>query len=82
MPPGRARHRLLDHASLRFKRLHPDEIDTYIACGERQGKAGGYADSGPCGAALIRALQGSPSGVVGLPCSRRAHCLSRPGYWK
>lgn len=62
---GVAHHRLSD-SIVTFKRLHPDEIAAYLACGEWHGKAGGYAVQGRA-AALIRALAGSPSGVVGLP---------------
>ena len=62
---GQARHRLSD-SIVTFKRLHPQEIDTYLASGEWHGKAGGYAIQGRA-AGLIRALQGSHSGVVGLP---------------
>lgn len=62
---GVAHHRLSDSV-VTFKRLHPDEIAAYLACGEWDGKAGGYAVQGRA-AALIRALAGSPSGVVGLP---------------
>ena len=62
---GVARHKVSD-SIVTFKRLHPSEIDAYIACGEWQGKAGGYAIQGQA-AGLIRALSGSHSGVVGLP---------------
>ncbi|MGE4411467.1 MAG: septum formation protein Maf [Sphingomonadales bacterium] len=62
---GQARHRLSD-SIVTFKRLHPQEIDAYLASGEWHGKAGGYAIQGGA-AGLIRALQGSHSGVVGLP---------------
>ena len=62
---GQARHRLSD-SIVTFKRLHPQEIDAYLASGEWHGKAGGYAIQGRA-AGLIRALQGSHSGVVGLP---------------
>lgn len=62
---GTARHRLSDSIVL-FNRLHPREIDAYIACGEWHGKAGGYAIQGRA-AALIRWMSGSPSGIIGLP---------------
>ena len=51
---------------VRFKRLTANEIDTYIAGGEWQGKAGGYAIQGSA-AAFIPAINGSYSNVVGLP---------------
>jgi septum formation protein len=64
-PEGKARHRLSESIVI-FKRLHPDEIAAYLAGGEWHGKAGGYAIQGTA-AGLIRAMQGSPSGVIGLP---------------
>ena len=62
---ARARTRLADTV-VAFKRLHPDEIDDYLACGEGLGKAGGYAIQGRA-AGFVRFLSGSYSGVVGLP---------------
>ena len=62
---GVARHRL-STSIVTFKRLHSDEIDAYLASGEWHGKAGGYAIQGRA-AGLIRAMQGSPSGIIGLP---------------
>ncbi|MBI3709795.1 MAG: septum formation protein Maf [Proteobacteria bacterium] len=50
---------------VQFKRLTPDDIDAYIASGEWQGKAGGYAIQGQA-AALVRSIHGSYSNVVGL----------------
>ena len=49
-----------------FKRLSAAEIDRYIASGEWNGKAGGYAIQG-LGAAFVRFISGSYSNVVGLP---------------
>ena len=49
-----------------FKRLSDDEIADYVASGEGQGKAGGYAIQGRA-EALIRFIHGSHSGVMGLP---------------
>jgi septum formation protein len=48
-----------------FKRLHQREIDAYIATGDWQGKAGGYAIQGPA-AAYIRHIDGSYSNIVGF----------------
>jgi septum formation protein len=49
-----------------FKRLEAAEIDDYLATGEWQGKAGGYAIQGRA-AVFVRFLRGSYSNVVGLP---------------
>jgi septum formation protein len=65
LPDGRSLHRLSESAVI-FKRLHADEIDAYIASGEWQGKAGGYAIQGSA-EALIRSMAGSYSGIMGLP---------------
>jgi septum formation protein len=51
---------------VRFKRLTSAETDAYIASGEWEGKAGGYAIQG-LASAFIPAINGSYSNVVGLP---------------
>ena len=61
---GTLRSRLVC-SSVIFKRLHRDEIDAYIATGDWQGKAGGYAIQGPA-AAYIRHIEGSYSNIVGF----------------
>jgi septum formation protein len=65
LPGGRALHRLSESV-VAFKRLHADEVEAYIASGEWQGKAGGYAIQGSA-EALIRSIAGSYSGIMGLP---------------
>lgn len=62
---GKARTRLSDTV-VTFKRLSDAEIDWYVTSGEGMGKAGGYAIQGRA-EALIRAVSGSYTGVVGLP---------------
>lgn len=64
-PDGEQRSRVAA-STVTFKRLERGEIDWYIASGEWQGKAGGYAIQGKA-EALVRALAGSHSNVVGLP---------------
>ncbi len=51
---------------VRFKRLSAADINDYIASGEWQGKAGGYAIQGRA-AGFIPWIKGSYSNVVGLP---------------
>lgn len=75
---GRARHRL-SASTVTFKPLHRDEIDGYIASGEWRGKAGGYAIQGRA-EALIRMLQGSHSGVMGLPLYETRGLLRAAGW--
>jgi septum formation protein len=76
--PGGASERVVDTA-VAFARLHPAQIETYAACGEGVGKAGGYAIQGRA-AAFVRELIGSYSGVVGLPLFEVAQLLRGRGY--
>ena len=64
---------------VRFKRLSEAEIADYLASGEWQGKAGGYAIQGIAGA-FIPAINGSYSNVVGLPLAETAALLAGMGY--
>jgi septum formation protein len=75
---GQARHRLSENI-VTFKPLHADEITRYIASDEWRGKAGGYAIQGRA-AGLIRAMQGSYSGVMGLPLFEVRALLLSAGY--
>jgi nucleoside triphosphate pyrophosphatase len=49
-----------------FRLIAPEEIDAYVACGEWQGKAGGYAIQGVA-AVFASELRGSLTNVIGLP---------------
>lgn len=53
-------------SKVRFKELHPSEIDRYLASGEWRGRAGGYAIQGR-GSALVAGVDGDISNVIGLP---------------
>lgn len=75
---GQMRHKLSTSVVI-FKRLHEDEIAAYVASGEWRGKAGGYALQGYA-AGLIRSIQGSPSGIVGLPLYETRALLLAAGY--
>lgn len=77
-PDGTLRERLSETA-VRFKRLSAAEIDSYIASDEWRGKAGGYAIQGHA-AGLIDWIQGSYSGVVGLPLYETRILLASSGY--
>jgi septum formation protein len=51
---------------VRFRSLGEDDLRWYVACGEWQGRAGGYAVQGR-GAALVEGISGDYPNVVGLP---------------
>jgi len=63
--PGAKISLRLSETAIAFKRLTADEIDAYLASGEWDGKAGGYAVQGRA-AMFVRFLSGSYSNVVGL----------------
>ncbi|MFM9896913.1 nucleoside triphosphate pyrophosphatase [Sphingorhabdus sp.] len=75
---GRLRSRICD-SIVRFKRLSPEEMESYIESGEGLGKAGGYAIQGRA-EALIDWMAGSHSGVVGLPLYETRSLLRASGY--
>ncbi|MDX6408557.1 MAG: nucleoside triphosphate pyrophosphatase [Gaiellaceae bacterium] len=58
-----------------FRELTPRELGIYVATGEWEGRAGGYAIQGR-GAALVRALQGDYLNVVGLPAALLVRLLA------
>jgi len=62
-----------------FRAIPKDEIERYIATGEPFDKAGAYAIQGKA-AAFVQHLEGSYSGVVGLPLYETAEILARIGY--
>jgi septum formation protein len=51
-----------------FRQLTEREIDEYVAAGEWQGRAGGYAIQG-FGASLVERIEGEYLNVVGLPAA-------------
>ena len=63
---------------VKVKALSDIELNAYLASGEWHGKAGGYGIQGRFGA-FIPWLQGSFTGVVGLPVSETAHLLEAAG---
>lgn len=64
---------------VKMKRLSDAEMNGYLASGEWQGKAGGYGIQGLAGA-LIPWIQGSYSGIMGLPVAETAALLAAAGY--
>jgi septum formation protein len=65
-------------SEVRFAELDDARIDAYVASGEPQGKAGGYAVQGRA-QAFIAHLSGSHSGVMGLPLYETARLLRQFG---
>ncbi len=77
-PDGRRSERLVQSV-VGFARLTERQIAAYLASGEWQGKAGGYAIQGHA-AAFIRFISGSHSNVVGLPLFETAQLLRGLGW--
>ncbi|MGA0924637.1 MAG: septum formation protein Maf [Rhodobacteraceae bacterium] len=74
------RHWLRDVVTtVQMKRLSDTELNGYLATNDWQGKAGGYAIQGPAGA-FIPWINGSFTGVVGLPVAETAALLQAAGY--
>lgn len=77
-PQGQWRERVSE-TRVTFKRLSDADLNAYLAGGEWQGKAGGYAIQGHA-AAFVRLLSGSYSGVVGLPLYEVSAVLAGAGF--
>jgi len=65
-------------SAVRFAPLAERQIERYCAGGEPYDKAGGYAIQG-LAATFIEHLEGSYSGVMGLPLFETAQLLRRAG---
>lgn len=65
-------------AQVTFRELNPTEIAEYVATGEYVGKAGSYAVQG-LGGAFVTQIEGSLSGVIGLPEDETARLLGLNG---
>ena len=75
---GRLRVRVVE-TKVRFKRLSLEDMRTYLDCDEWRGKAGAYAIQGRAGA-FVRHINGSYTGVVGLPLYETVSLLEGNGY--
>jgi septum formation protein len=64
-----------DETRVEFRRLSPEEIDAYVATGEWEGRAGGYAIQSR-GAALVERVEGDYLNVVGLPAALLVRLLA------
>jgi len=61
-------------SKVQFCTLTDKQIQAYVATGESMGKAGAYGLQG-IGGALVQSLQGSVSGVIGLPLAETYELL-------
>jgi septum formation protein len=75
---GAATHRALVATGVTFRALEAAEISQYWQSGEPRDKAGGYAIQGRA-AVFVTRLEGSYSGVVGLPLAETAALLRAAG---
>ena len=76
---GARRWQRLVTSRVHMRRLGAEDIEAYLATGEWQGKAGGYAIQGHA-AAFISQIIGSYSNIVGLPLFETANLLQAAGF--
>ncbi|AYQ29611.1 MULTISPECIES: nucleoside triphosphate pyrophosphatase [unclassified Polaromonas] len=75
---GRRRFEALSDSKVSFDALTPAQIRRYVASGEPMGKAGAYAVQGRV-AMHINRINGSYSGIMGLPLRETAQLLQAAG---
>ena len=75
---GRRRAEVLSASRVSFAEMSPAEIRAYVESGEPMGKAGAYAVQGRA-AAHIRRIDGSYTGIMGLPLHETAGLLKGLG---
>jgi septum formation protein len=56
----------IEASTVTFRELEPPLLEAYLASGEWNGRAGSYAIQG-LGSALVTAVKGDISNVIGLP---------------
>ena len=75
---GAKRLTALSVSRVRFAELTPEQIGAYVASGEPMGKAGAYGIQGPV-AQYVENLNGSYTGIMGLPLYETAQLLRAAG---
>ena len=75
---GRRERLVVSVSRVRFARLPPDVIAAYVASGEPFGKAGAYAVQSAL-AGWIERVEGSYSGIMGLPLFETTQLLREVG---
>ncbi|MEE4208106.1 MAG: Maf family nucleotide pyrophosphatase [Parvularcula sp.] len=73
--PGPVMRKRLVETRVKVRALNEPQIEAYLASGEWEGKAGGYAIQGAFAAHIVSIVGSHPS-VVGLPLYEAANCLS------
>ena len=71
--------RAISVSRVRFARLSQAAIERYVATGEPMDKAGAYAIQGGA-APFVRSIDGSYTGIVGLPLYETTELLRRTGF--
>ena len=66
---GRKLRSAIEEVRVKFRPLHDDEIEAYIATGEPMDKAGAYGIQG-FGATIVEGIEGDYFSVMGLPLVR------------
>ncbi len=72
-------HQATSYNKIKFRQIRPEEIAQYCQLEEPRDKAGAYAIQGHA-AIFIENLQGSYSGVMGLPLYETAQILQKVGF--
>jgi septum formation protein len=75
---GRRRFDALSSSRVSFDALTPAQIRSYVSSGEPMGKAGAYAIQGRVAMHIAR-IDGSYSGIMGLPLRETAQLLQAAG---
>lgn len=75
----RAAEQITQVSNVRFAKLTPAQIRAYCATTEPYDKAGGYGIQG-LAALFVEHIEGSHSGIMGLPLFETANLLRKTGY--
>jgi septum formation protein len=75
---GKKLRSAVEEVRVRFRSLHPDEIEAYIATGEPMDKAGAYGIQG-YGATIVECIDGDYFAVMGLSLVRLVGLLRDVG---
>ena len=75
---GAAEHLAVSTSRVSFAELSADTLERYIASGEPFGKAGAYGIQGAAGA-WVKRIDGSYTGIMGLPLYETAELLRAVG---